>query len=107
MDWTVVQKYQKKSEYEIFRSQYRDCTIYDSKARDAAEAVDGSIPMAETKEKIEDYYRRAEVRILTSPSEEECIRRYEETIAAMEEMGLLELEAYEQLQYRAAKEKLS
>lgn len=107
VDWTVVQKYQSKKERRIFNEQYKDSNIYDSKARDAAMTIDSSSPMAETKERIDAYYRAAEIKILTSESEKECLQLYEETIAAMEKMGLTELEAYERAQYQAAKDKLS
>lgn len=106
VDWTVVQKYQPASERKIFEDQYRGCEIYDSKAWDAAMECRSGSPCFEIQRQIEEFYSAAEVKILTSASEEECIERYEETIRQMEELGLEQLEAYERQQYREAKERL-
>ncbi len=106
IDWTVIQKYLPKSEWRTFCSQYADCEIYDSKAWDAAKEIKSGSPLFETKQLIEEYYRGAEIKILTSASEEECIQRYEEAIRKMDELGLRELEAYEQQQYQEAKRRL-
>lgn len=106
VDWTIVQKYQDSSENMTFGNQYRDYNIYDNKAEDAALVISAEDDMFEIKERIEDYYNRAEVEILTSSSMEQCTEKYYETIEAMEEMGLNDLEAFEREQYRKAKEKM-
>lgn len=106
VDWTVVQKYLPEKDRQIFHDQYSDCEIYDSKAWDAAMEIKSDNPLFETKQLIDEFYQGAEVKILTSASEEECIQRYEETIRQMDELGLRELEAYEQQQYLEAKERL-
>lgn len=107
VDWTVVQKYQPPSERRDFREQYRNCRIYDSKATDAAVSVGTDSEMQELREKIESFYERAEIEILTSESEESCTQKYHETIRQMEKMGLKKLEAFEKQQYEAAKRKVS
>ncbi len=107
VDWTVIQKYQGRQERIAVERQLQGCNVYDSKALDAAKYIDESNPLAETKEKIEAYYKKAEVEILTSESAQMCRQRYEETIAVMESMGLSDLEAYEKRQYQEAKEKLA
>lgn len=106
VDWTIVQKYQVKSERINFEKQYRSCHIYDSKASDAARTIDSESRMAQIKERIEAYYRMAEVRILTSSSAKACKAEYQETIETMEELGLRELEEFERQQYTQAKELL-
>lgn len=106
VDWTVVQKYLPERDRQTFYHQYSDCEIYDSKAWDAAMEIKSDNSLFETKQLIDEFYREAEVKILTSASEEECIQRYEETIRQMDELGLRELEAYEQQQYLEARERL-
>ncbi len=107
VDWTIVQKYQSNEERMMFRKQYKDCNIYDSKAADAAYIVNSSNKMFDIKVKTEAYYNNAEVDILTSNSMEQCTKKYNQVIEAMEGMGLKELEAYEQGQYQRAKEKMA
>ncbi|MBO5303380.1 MAG: hypothetical protein J6A92_04965 [Lachnospiraceae bacterium] len=106
VDWTIVQKYQSKEEKEAHLQQYEGCNIYDSKAADAAVVIDGNRAMAEMKAQIDAFYAQAEVEILTAESKEACIKKYEETIAQMDKMGLRKLEVYEKEQYRKAKERL-
>ena len=99
-------KYQSKEEKEAHLQQYEGCNIYDSKAADAAVVIDGNRAMAEMKAQIDAFYAQAEVEILTAESKEACIKKYEETIAQMDKMGLRKLEVYEKEQYRKAKERL-
>lgn len=106
VDWTIVQKYQPHSERLNSIRQYSGCDIYDSKAVDAALAAGTDEDMQEIKEKIENYYRTAELEILTSPSMEQCTQKYYETIAKLEKMGLKELEACESRQYQQAKDRI-
>ncbi len=106
VDWTIVQKYQPVSERTEANEEYNNFVIYDSKAVDAAEDVNTDSPMQEIKEDIESFYNNAEIEILTSNSLENCTKKYYETIARMEEMGLEEWEAYEMRQYYEAKKKL-
>lgn len=106
VDWTIIQKYQTKSERDVFGQQYQGCVIYNSKASDAAMTIGSESELADTKKQLEEFYSAAEVEILTSDSAEECVQKYEETIAEMEKMGLKELEAYERQAYRLARERL-
>lgn len=107
VDWTIVQKYQPLSEKQAFKEQYRGCSIYDSKAADAAVSVGTDRRMQELKEKIENFYRGAEIEILTADSREECALEYQNAIAYMEKLGLADLEHFERQQYQEAKRKLS
>ncbi len=106
VDWTIVQKYQPRSEYTDFLKQYAGCNIYDSKAVDAAVIFNGNHAIAEMKTGIDEYYSKAEVEILTSSSEEECRSKYEETLAEMDRLGLWKLEIFEKEQYQKAKERM-
>lgn len=107
VDWTIVQKYQPPSEAQAFKEQYRGCSIYDSKAADAAVSVGTDRQMQELKEKIENYYRGAEIQVLTAGSREECTLEYQEAIAHMEKLGLKDLESFERKRYQEAKKKLN
>ncbi|MBO5373652.1 MAG: extracellular solute-binding protein [Lachnospiraceae bacterium] len=106
VDWTIVQKYQPPEDRINYLEQYKGCTIYDSKAADAAVVIDGNRAMSEMKKTIDAYYAKAEVEILISNSAEECIKKYEETIAEMDRLGLRQLEAFEKERYQKAKERL-
>ncbi len=106
VDWTIVQKYQPVSERTDSKGQAGNYIIYDSKPVEAAETVEEDSRIQEIKEEIESFYSGAEIEILTADSLESCMKKYQETIARMEQMGLKELEAYESQQYQEAKKKL-
>lgn len=106
VDWTIVQKYQSTEEKEAHLQQYEGCNIYDSKASDAAMMIDGNRAMSEMKAQIDAYYEQAEVEIITSKSAEECVQKYEETLAEMDRLGLRKLETYEKELYQKAKARL-
>lgn len=106
VDWTIIQRYQTRQERQNAKKEYIGCEIYDSKAADAAAAVSADSGMLEIKEKVENFYRNAEIEILTCGSQEECASKYQEALKEMERLGLKELEAYESTQYQKAKEKI-
>lgn len=106
VDWTIIQRYQTRQERQNAKKEYIGCEIYDSKAADAAAAVSADSGMLEIKEKVENFYRNAEIEILTCGSQEECASKYQEALKEMERLGLQELEAYESTQYQKAKEKI-
>lgn len=106
VDWTIIQRYQTRQERQNAKKEYIGCEIYDSKAADAAAAVSADSGILEIKEKVENFYRNAEIEILTCGSQEECASKYQEALKEMERLGLKELEAYESTQYQKAKEKI-
>lgn len=111
VDWTIIQKYTGNNPQTIWEEQTiaieQDdrIQVYDSKAFQAINTEGGS-DLAALKATIDAYYDTAEKQIIMAASEEECERLYYETIKTMESMGLVELEQYENMKFKEAKEKL-
>lgn len=111
VDWTIVQKYMSEEPQTIWEEQTLKMEkdervhVYDSKAFLAVEPEGGS-QLAAIKEDIDTYYDEAEKDILMADTEEECEKLYYEAIAEMENLGLKQLEEYENQSFQKAKEKL-
>lgn len=112
IDWTIVQKYRTidpEAHYydtdHINQEMDDSITMYDNKAFAFVNPDDGT-DLAVARVKIDDYWDQQYPKMVMAPTAAECTRLFRETLAQMETIGLKDLEAYRNAEFKKNKQKL-
>lgn len=110
-DWTIIQKYLKTDTNDIYEvDQYKSSmdptlTLFDNKCfRDIK--PEAGTDMAAKKARIDEYWGQCAPKIVMASSAAECEKLYNEAIKGMEDLGLKELETYQNERFQKNKEKM-
>jgi putative aldouronate transport system substrate-binding protein len=112
VDWTIIEKYTGLDAdapyYDVdhYNQEHdRTITLYDNKAFAYVNPDDGT-ELAVTRIKIDDYWNKTWPRMVMAKNADECKRMYNEAIAQADSMGMKDLDAYQNGQFRKNKTKL-